>query len=195
MAGFSLHGWHASVRLDSITARRKRIASAKPHWQRAQQSIEAAFGAAQTTRPRQDLDLLDAPCVITPGLRHECRARSAQGACGALGIVADRSGDADDHHGRAPTTGLFVAPIHQSTGVGIAAISFALAIGQFVWGAVQPVFGAIADKHGSTRVLIAGGLMLAAGTALTPFMSSQWGLMFTLGLLTAAGAGAGSFSS
>ncbi|HEY5972540.1 MAG TPA: MFS transporter [Pseudoxanthomonas sp.] len=96
--------------------------------------------------------------------------------------------------GARQTTGLFVAPIHQSTGVGIAAISFALAIGQFVWGVVQPVFGAIADKHGSTRVLIAGGLMLAAGTALTPFMSSQWGLMFTLGLLTAAGAGAGSFS-
>ncbi len=96
--------------------------------------------------------------------------------------------------GARQTTGLFVAPIHQSTGVGIAAISFALAIGQFVWGVVQPVFGAIADKHGSTRVLVAGGLMLALGTALTPFMSSQWGLMFTLGLLTAAGAGAGSFS-
>ncbi len=92
------------------------------------------------------------------------------------------------------TTGLFLQPIHQSTGVGIAAISFALAIGQFVWGAVQPVFGAIADKQGSTRILMAGGILLALGMALTPFMSSQWGLMFTLGLLTAAGAGAGSFS-
>ena len=92
------------------------------------------------------------------------------------------------------TTGLFLQPIHQSTGVGIAAISFALAIGQFVWGAVQPVFGAIADKQGSTRILVIGGLLLASGMALTPFMSSQWGLMFTLGLLTAAGAGAGSFS-
>lgn len=92
------------------------------------------------------------------------------------------------------TTGLFLQPIHQSTGVGIAAISFALAIGQFVWGAVQPVFGAIADKQGSTRILVAGGILLALGTAMTPFMSSQWGFMFTLGLLTAAGAGAGSFS-
>jgi len=96
--------------------------------------------------------------------------------------------------GARQTTGLFVQPIHQSTGVGIAAISFALAIGQFVWGAVQPVFGAIADKQGSTRILVAGGILLASGMALTPFMSSQWGLMFTLGLLTAAGAGAGSFS-
>lgn len=96
--------------------------------------------------------------------------------------------------GARQTTGLFVAPIHQSTGVGIAAISFALAIGQFTWGAVQPVFGAIADKRGSTGVLVLGGTLLAIGLALTPLMSSQWGLMFTLGLLTAAGAGAGSFS-
>jgi MFS family permease len=96
--------------------------------------------------------------------------------------------------GARQTTGLFVTPIHQSTGIGIAAISFALAIGQFTWGAVQPIFGAIADKRGSTGVLVFGGVLLALGLALTPLMPSQWGLMFTLGVLTAAGAGAGSFS-
>ncbi len=92
------------------------------------------------------------------------------------------------------TTGLFMSPINTSTGLGIASISLAMAIGQFVWGAAQPVFGAVADKWGSARVIILGALMLAAGTALTPFMSSQWGLMLTLGFLSAAGAGAGSFS-
>lgn len=96
--------------------------------------------------------------------------------------------------GARQTTGLFVAPIHQDTGIGIAAISLALAIGQFTWGAVQPVFGAIADKRGSTGVLVLGGLLLALGLALTPHLASPWGLMFTLGILTAAGAGAGSFS-
>ena len=96
--------------------------------------------------------------------------------------------------GARQTTGLFVAPIHQDTGIGIAAISFALAIGQFTWGAVQPVFGAIADKRGSTGVLVLGGILLSLGLALTPHLTSPWGLMFTLGLLTAAGAGAGSFS-
>ena len=44
------------------------------------------------------------------------------------------------------TTGLFMSPINTSTGLGIASISFALAVGQFVWGAAQPVFGAVADK-------------------------------------------------
>ncbi|WP_225591007.1 MFS transporter [Pseudoxanthomonas sp. PXM03] len=96
--------------------------------------------------------------------------------------------------GARQTTGLFVSPIHQDTGIGIAAISFALAIGQFTWGAVQPIFGAIADKRGSTGVLVVGGVLLALGLALTPHLTSSWGLMFTLGLLTAAGAGAGSFS-
>ncbi|GAA5080693.1 MFS transporter [Lysobacter panacisoli] len=90
--------------------------------------------------------------------------------------------------------GLFVAPIGQSSGLSVAQISFALAIGQFVWGAVQPVFGAIADQRGPGRVLVAGGILLAAGMVLAPAMPSQWGLLLTLGVLSAAGAGAGSFS-
>ncbi|MGO4262420.1 MFS transporter [Lysobacter sp. TAB13] len=90
--------------------------------------------------------------------------------------------------------GLLIKPIGHSTGLGIAEISFALAIGQFVWGAVQPVFGALADQRGPGRVLVFGGILLMAGMGLTPFVSSQWGLMVTLGILGAAGAGAGSFS-
>jgi MFS family permease len=92
------------------------------------------------------------------------------------------------------TTGLFLSPINTSTGLGIASISFAMAIGQFMWGATQPVFGAVADKYGPVRVIILGGVMLAVGTALTPFMDSQFGLIMSLGILSAAGAGAGSFS-
>ena len=92
------------------------------------------------------------------------------------------------------TTGLFMSPINTSTGLGIVSISFALAVGQFAWGAAQPIFGIVADKYGSSKVIIAGALMLATGLAITPFMSSQWGLMLSMGLLSAAGAGAGSFS-
>ena len=92
------------------------------------------------------------------------------------------------------TTGLFLSPINTSTGLGIASISLAMAIGQFVWGAAQPVFGAVADKWGSAKVIVLGAVLLAAGFALTPFASSNWALTCTLGLLSAAGAGAGSFS-
>lgn len=96
--------------------------------------------------------------------------------------------------GARQSLGLFVAPLNDSTRFGIVAISFALAIGQFVWGVAQPIFGAVADRFGPARVLVAGALMLAAGAALTPFVSSEWMLVSTLGILCAAGAGAGSFS-
>jgi MFS family permease len=96
--------------------------------------------------------------------------------------------------GARQSTGLFVSPLNTSTGLGIVSISFALAVGQFVWGASQPLFGAFADRYGSARIVVLGGIVLAIGTALTPFMHSQWGLMLSMGILSAVGAGAGSFS-
>ncbi len=96
--------------------------------------------------------------------------------------------------GARQSTGLFVSPINTATGLGIVSISFALAIGQFMWGAAQPIFGAIADKFGATRVIVFGAFLLAAGLAITPWMHSQAGLIVAMGILTAAGAGAGSFS-
>jgi len=90
--------------------------------------------------------------------------------------------------------GLYVQPVAADTGLSIVAISFALAVGQLVWGAAQPAFGAWADQHGSGRVLVAGGLLLFAGMALAPALATGWGLVLTLGVLSAAGAGAGSFS-
>jgi predicted MFS family arabinose efflux permease len=92
------------------------------------------------------------------------------------------------------TQGLFLFPIAGSTGVSIATISFAMAIGQFVWGFMQPVAGALADRFGAARVLVGGILVLALGNALTPLLTSSFGLVVTLGLLSAAGSGAGSFS-
>ncbi len=96
--------------------------------------------------------------------------------------------------GARQSTGLFLSPINTATGLGIVSISFAFAVGQFVWGAAQPVFGAVADKFGASRVIVFGAFLLAGGMALTPLMRSETGLIVTMGLLTAAGAGAGSFS-
>lgn len=96
--------------------------------------------------------------------------------------------------GARQSTGLFVAPLNQATGLGIVSISFALAVGQFMWGLAQPIFGAIADKKGSYHVLIFGTVLLAGGLAATPWVTSEWSLVLTMGILSAAGAGAGSFS-
>lgn len=96
--------------------------------------------------------------------------------------------------GARQSVGIFVAPIDATTGLGIVSISFALAVGQFMWGLAQPIFGAIADKRGSYGVLVLGAFTLAGGLALTPFVNSEWSLVLTMGILSAAGAGAGSFS-
>jgi predicted MFS family arabinose efflux permease len=96
--------------------------------------------------------------------------------------------------GSRQSIGLYVSPLNTATGLGIARISLALAIGQLVWGASQPLFGVLADRRGPTPVIVAGGLVLAAGTVATPFATSEAGLILTLGLLSAAGAGAASFS-
>ena len=96
--------------------------------------------------------------------------------------------------GARQSLGLFVSPLNTAMGLGIASISFAMAIGQFMWGAVQPIAGAVADRYGPGRVLAAGTIVLAIGYASTPYMHSSFGLIMTIGVLTAAGAGAGSFS-
>ncbi|MGH8687702.1 MAG: MFS transporter [Burkholderiales bacterium] len=93
------------------------------------------------------------------------------------------------------STGLFVSPINSATGLGIVTISLALAVGQFVWGAAQPLFGMLADRVGSYAVIVLGALMLALGMAITPLMHSGTGLILAMGVVTAAGAGAGSFST
>ena len=96
--------------------------------------------------------------------------------------------------GARQSLGLFVSPLNTTTSLGITTISLALAVGQFTWGAIQPIAGAVADRYGPGKVVVAGILVLALGTAITPFMTSGLGLIFSLGILSAIGSGAGSFS-
>jgi predicted MFS family arabinose efflux permease len=96
--------------------------------------------------------------------------------------------------GARQTSGLFLIPITQSTGISIVSMSFALAVGQFMFGAAQPIFGAIADKFGAVKVVVGGAILLALGCLLTPLATSSTGLLLTMGVLSATGAAAGSFS-
>ena len=87
------------------------------------------------------------------------------------------------------TMGLFLSSLNTSTGLGVGGISLAFAFGQLWWGLTQPFAGAIADKVGAARVLIVGVVLVAAGTFITPFMTSTWGLILAIGVLSAGGAG------
>jgi predicted MFS family arabinose efflux permease len=96
--------------------------------------------------------------------------------------------------GARQSLGLFVSPLNTATGLGLVTISFAFAVSQFVWGAIQPVAGALADRYGPGGVLVGGVALIAIGLAATPFMTTGAGLVFSLGILWSVGAGAGSFS-
>jgi MFS family permease len=88
--------------------------------------------------------------------------------------------------------GLFVSPINTATGVGIATISFAVALSQLTFGAAQPIAGALADRYGAARVVGFGALALALSLAAIPLASSGAALVLVLGFTGLASAGAGS---
>ncbi len=87
------------------------------------------------------------------------------------------------------TMGLYLSPLNTATGLGVANISLAFAFGQLWWGLTQPFAGAVADRIGTARVLLAGVVLIAIGTVITPFMTSTWGLILAIGVLAAGGAG------
>jgi len=95
--------------------------------------------------------------------------------------------------GSRQSLGLFVRPL-AATGLGVATVSLVLAVGQFCWGASQPVFGALADRIGSYRVIVLGALLLAAGLASAPLVATAGGLFASLGIVSAVGGGAASFA-
>jgi MFS family permease len=84
---------------------------------------------------------------------------------------------------------LYISPLNSATGLGIATISLAFGIAQFMWGVTQPIAGAIADKYGFGRVIALGGFLVMLGTVLTPYAHTSWMLMVLIGLVAASGAG------
>ena len=111
----------------------------------------------------------------------------------AVAFIAAAAGILMITMGMRQSMGLFMEPIIRTTHVGYAAMSFAMAVGQIMWGIAQPAFGVIADRFGAYRALLAGALMMTVGAALTPLATHEFALIVTIGMLTAAGAGAGSF--
>jgi len=91
--------------------------------------------------------------------------------------------------GTRQTMGLFMSPMNTATGLGVGSISLAFAFGQLWWGLTQPFAGAITDRVGTGRVLVTGVVLVALGTFITPLMTSTAGLIFSIGVLAAGGAG------
>lgn len=93
--------------------------------------------------------------------------------------------------GSRSSMGLFIGPINTASALGSASISFALALSQLAWGAAQPVAGMLANRLGTAHVIVAGGVLSAAGVALISMAGSSAALIAALMLAGAAGAAAG----
>lgn len=65
--------------------------------------------------------------------------------------------------------GVFQIPIAEEFGWLRADFSMAIAIQNLAWGIGQPLFGAIAERFGDRRAIIAGALLYAAGLVLSSF--------------------------
>jgi MFS family permease len=83
--------------------------------------------------------------------------------------------------------GLFLRPMSNDLGWGREVFSLAIATQNLVWGLAMPFAGAIADRRGAGRVLVAGGLLYAGGLLVMSLAKNP--LMFNLsaGLLVGLG--------
>ncbi|MBL9047118.1 MAG: MFS transporter [Tabrizicola sp.] len=65
--------------------------------------------------------------------------------------------------------GVFQIPVAQEFGWARAEFSLAIAIQNLAWGIGQPIFGALAEKFGDRKAIIAGALLYSAGLVLTAY--------------------------
>lgn len=91
--------------------------------------------------------------------------------------------------------GLFLSPINTSTGLGLATIGFAAALGQLGQGLAQPLMGALADRHGASRVIAAGTVCFAVATALLAAAEDATELAAMILLAGIAGTAMGSIAT
>ena len=89
--------------------------------------------------------------------------------------------------------GFFQLPILQDRGWDRSTFGMAMALQNLCWGIGQPLFGLIADKFGSWRVIAAGALLYVAGMILMALAPSPVMLHIGGGVLMGLGVGACSF--
>ncbi len=89
--------------------------------------------------------------------------------------------------------GFFQLPMLADTGWDRTTFGLAMALQNLFWGAGQPIFGAIADKYGTWRVLLLSSLLYASGLVMMAFASAPIWLHIGGGILVGLGVAAGSF--
>lgn len=89
--------------------------------------------------------------------------------------------------------GFFQLPILESNGWDRATFGLAMALQNLFWGIGQPLFGVVADKFGTWRVLTIGAILYALGLAVMAIAPSPLWLHIGGGILVGFGVAACSF--
>lgn len=89
--------------------------------------------------------------------------------------------------------GFFQLPMLAEKGWDRTTFGLAMAIQNLAWGLGTPVFGAIADKFGTWRVLALSGIIYSAGLAIMGFSDSAGMLYLSGGVMVGLGVASGSF--
>ena len=89
--------------------------------------------------------------------------------------------------GTRQTFGLFLPPMTFDLHWTRETFGFAIALQNIVWGLGQPFAGAIADKFGAARVIVAGGMFYALGLALMAHSTTGIAFDLSAGILVGLG--------
>jgi len=83
--------------------------------------------------------------------------------------------------------GLFLSPMSFEFGWGREVFAFAMALQNLAWGVAQPFAGALADRFGARRTIVAGGALYSTGLLLMGLADSPWLLSLSGGVLIGIG--------
>jgi MFS family permease len=134
---------------------------------------------------RLELGLMPASSAVRP-LWSAWRTPAVILVCGCLiGVLGfgPRSG-----------MGFFLAPMSSLYGWGRDVFALAMAVQMLLWGAAQPLAGALADRYGAVEVLSVGALVYALGLAAMAYSSTPELLHLTAGMVIGFGLAGSSFT-
>lgn len=87
------------------------------------------------------------------------------------------------------SSGVFIEPFEQQFGWSRSMISFAFAVGLFLYGFSGPFMAAFVERFGLKKMMIYSMALLAVGLSLTFIMTKTWHLILIWGVMIGIGSG------
>lgn len=91
------------------------------------------------------------------------------------------------------TFGLFLEPMTADLGIGRGSYSLAIAMQNLLWGVMTPFFGVFADRYGTARCLVFGGVLYGAGILVMALGDSVFALHLGAGVMVGIAVSASGF--